>query len=240
MPAPWIDIELKDNAFDTAEIEKRRKAASANLRKLREDIGVNQETFAKVMGVSRAALSYYENGSRTPDIDFINMVSIKTECSFDYLLGFCPTMNQDYLDFRYALDLDEKEAERLIELCEYPEFKELFKSASFSEVLLLLACGAYNVVNRQAEPEMVIWKCMKIIERVLNNMLWARIEYLKSCSEDCEQPEDELNMCDAEEEQGNGDRETAEEAVSNPFADFRKRMAKASSRVKADAHGKEA
>lgn len=240
MSAPWIDLEIKNNSYDITEVKERREEASVNLRRLREEIGVNQEAFAKVMGVSRAALSYYENGSRTPDIDFINMVSIKTECSFDYLLGFCPTMNKDYLHFRYALDLDEKEAERLIELCEYPEFKELFNSDSFSEVLLLLASGAYDVVDRQADPEMVIWKCMKIVERVLNNMLWARIEYLKSCSEDYKLLEDELNSCDAEKEQGNGDREMAEEAISNPFADFRRRMAKASSRAKADAHGKEA
>ena len=120
--------------FDRDDINDLRKQASINLRNLREAIGVNQDTFAKETGVSRAALSYYENGSRTPDMDFINTVHIKTNCSLDYLLGWSTTMNESYLDFDYLLGLDESEAEILTELCRYWSFRNLICSDAFKDI----------------------------------------------------------------------------------------------------------
>lgn len=242
MSATWIDDELKDAAFESSEVEGLRRRASANLRRLREEIGVNQETFAKIMGVSRAALSYYENGSRTPDIDFINMVALKTECSTDYLLGMSPTMNQDYLDFRYSLDLDETEAERLIELCDFPEFKEILKSNKFSEILFLLRSGAYDVVHRHIYKEMIIWKCMKMMESVLEDMLCARIEYLKKLYEEEQCEQDESNALDdsfSKIEIEEFIQKSTEELSSNPFARFRKRMTEASLKVNPNSNSKE-
>lgn len=57
-------------------------------RELRERIGVSQDEFAKALKVSRATISYYENGTRTPDIDFLDKVFDLTGCSVEYLLGY--------------------------------------------------------------------------------------------------------------------------------------------------------
>lgn len=59
------------------------------LRQLREAAGLTQEQFAKELKVSRGAISYYEKGERTPDIEFLNSLYDYFDCElpFDFLLG---------------------------------------------------------------------------------------------------------------------------------------------------------
>lgn len=57
------------------------------LKQLRETTGLTQEQFAKELKVSRGAISYYEKGDRTPDIEFLDSL-------YDY---FCYTLPLDFL-----------------------------------------------------------------------------------------------------------------------------------------------
>ena len=50
------------------------------LRQLREAAGLTQEQFAKELKVSRGAISYYEKGERTPDIEFLNSLYDYFDC----------------------------------------------------------------------------------------------------------------------------------------------------------------
>ncbi len=65
---------------------------SSRLKKIREISGLNQEQFAKEIGVSRPTLSLYEKGTRTPDIDVLRNIHIKTSASVYYLLGLSDTI----------------------------------------------------------------------------------------------------------------------------------------------------
>lgn len=48
---------------------------SKRLKTLRETAELTQEQLAKELKVSRGAISYYEKGERTPDIEFLDSVS---------------------------------------------------------------------------------------------------------------------------------------------------------------------
>lgn len=70
------------------------------LKQLRTLEGLNQEEFADKLGVSRGSISFYENGSRTPDIDFLDRLYRYYEdlLPADFLLGYTDnikTENQD-------------------------------------------------------------------------------------------------------------------------------------------------
>lgn len=57
------------------------------LRKLREKMGLNQEEFGEMYGVSRVSVSLYEVEKRTPDIAFLQAAVRKTGCGYEYLMG---------------------------------------------------------------------------------------------------------------------------------------------------------
>lgn len=57
------------------------------LKALREHVGLTQEQLAKKLGVSRGSISYYENGDRIPDIEFLHTASEYFDVSYDFLLG---------------------------------------------------------------------------------------------------------------------------------------------------------
>lgn len=63
------------------------------LKHLREKAGLSQNELAKQLKVSRGAISFYENGERCPNIDFLDEVSMLFGVSYDYLLGTEETYN---------------------------------------------------------------------------------------------------------------------------------------------------
>lgn len=55
---------------------------------------MSQEQFAKLLGISRAALSNYETGKRIPDALMLKTIAEKTGVSADFLLGLsCGSMS---------------------------------------------------------------------------------------------------------------------------------------------------
>lgn len=69
---------------------------SRRLKELRELAGLTQEQLAKELKVSRGAISYYEKGDRTPDIEFLDSVSDFFDLPFDYLLGYNENIKEEY------------------------------------------------------------------------------------------------------------------------------------------------
>lgn len=57
------------------------------LKSLREENGLNQSQLADELGVSRGSISFYENGDRIPDIDFLAKTAEYFNVSADWLLG---------------------------------------------------------------------------------------------------------------------------------------------------------
>lgn len=71
------------------------KQFSQKLKNLREDLGLNQSQMADKLGVSRGSISFYENGDRIPDIEFLARVSKEFNVSADWLLGQSDTKSLD-------------------------------------------------------------------------------------------------------------------------------------------------
>ncbi len=56
------------------------------LQKIRKRKGYSQLKVAMDLSISREALSYYENGKRSPDIDMLVRLSEYFKVSIDYLI----------------------------------------------------------------------------------------------------------------------------------------------------------
>lgn len=67
------------------------------IKDIRNNKGMKQEECANKLGISRAALSSYENGSRTMDIDILYKFCALFDVSADYILGRAenPTVKPD-------------------------------------------------------------------------------------------------------------------------------------------------
>ena len=57
------------------------------LKKIRKERGYNQLKVAMDLNVSREALSHYENGKRSPDVQMLKILSEYFNVSIDYLIN---------------------------------------------------------------------------------------------------------------------------------------------------------
>ena len=89
-----------------------RAIFSSRIRKLREG-KMNQGEFADSVGISRGAMSYYEQELRTPDIGVLRAICEKYKVSADYLLGLMPDTNHAVSDVCLETGLYPKAAQRL-------------------------------------------------------------------------------------------------------------------------------
>ena len=94
------------------DITKLRNIFSTRIRKLREG-KYNQGEFADSIGVSRAAMSYYEQKERTPDIGVLRSICEKHNVSADYLLGLMADENHTVSDVCNETGLSPKSAKVL-------------------------------------------------------------------------------------------------------------------------------
>jgi len=94
------------------DIAKLRSIFSARIRKLREG-KYNQGEFADSVGVSRGAMSYYEQEARTPDIGVLRAICEKYNVSADYLLGLMEDENHAVSDVCRETGLSPKSAKVL-------------------------------------------------------------------------------------------------------------------------------
>jgi len=62
-----------------------RKLFGKRLKQLREEKKMTQEELGKALGITRNAISGYENGTREPDIEKLYLLSDIFECTLDYL-----------------------------------------------------------------------------------------------------------------------------------------------------------
>jgi len=94
------------------DIAKLRHIFATRIRKLREG-KLNQGEFADSVGISRGAMSYYEQESRTPDIGVLYSICKKYNISADYLLGLIPDRNHRVSDICHETALSPKAAQML-------------------------------------------------------------------------------------------------------------------------------
>lgn len=102
------------------------KMLSHRLRELREASGLSQAQLAEELSVSRGSISYYENGDRTPDVEFLMKAKAYFCVDYEYLLGESEIKNHR----------DRTSIEAAIE--HLPEFK---RNSIFHFVRMLIECA---------------------------------------------------------------------------------------------------
>lgn len=106
-------------------------AFSLRLKKLREASGVNQAQLAEELGVSRGSISFYENGDRIPDIEFLFRMAKHFNVSSDWLLGLTDIQNPD-TNISFALQclgLSDSSAKTLLAIKKDSESKDVPEGA---------------------------------------------------------------------------------------------------------------
>lgn len=89
-----------------------RAIFSSRIRKLR-DGKMNQGEFADSVGVSRGAMSYYEQESRTPDIGVLRAICAEYKVSADYLLGLMADQSHAVSDVCKEIGLSPEAVKKL-------------------------------------------------------------------------------------------------------------------------------
>lgn len=116
-----------------------KKNLGAKLLELRENAGFQQADVAKIVGISRTSLSYYENGERGIDIEILFKLATLYNVSIDYLFGLCknpsPRVNYEETDEMnslgysqeiYNLLWDSPNFNQLLnDMAKHPSFKTL-------------------------------------------------------------------------------------------------------------------
>lgn len=87
----------------------------SRLRKLREK--KTQEEVASAIGITRAALSYYEKGERTPDVKFLHNICKYYNISSDYLIG----IDNDLSDYERLKKENKKLKEKISQIKQIAE-----------------------------------------------------------------------------------------------------------------------
>lgn len=81
---------------------------SIRLRELREEKGLTQGELGEALGVSRASVSFYEIGSRVPDIETLRVMSLFFGCTSDYLLGLSGNRRPENAEIGERLGFSDK------------------------------------------------------------------------------------------------------------------------------------
>lgn len=92
------------------------------LKELRETAGLTQEQLAKELKVSRGAISYYEKGDRTPDIEFLDSVAEYFQIPLDFAMGYTGNIKEEHKNMYDFYGLTD---EACTELDHYPEIGHL-------------------------------------------------------------------------------------------------------------------
>ena len=83
------------------------------LKEIREAAGLTQAQLASELKVSRGAISYYEKGERTPDIEFLDALSMYFNLPLDFILGYTDNVKSEYKDMYEIYGLTDKACEEL-------------------------------------------------------------------------------------------------------------------------------
>ena len=167
---------LKRNEIENEPVIDARKNAGFNLRRLREEMKMNQEAFADMLGISSSMLSKYENGLRPADVDVVNILKKKTGCSTNYLLGLSPVMQEDALDLQNVFGLSGSETEELIKICKNSMFRYFLRYRSLSHVFNRVDERSFQAAVDFNDRDALIWDCVSELRRPVEKMIDDTIE----------------------------------------------------------------
>lgn len=151
------------------------------LKKLRQEIGISQGGLAEALGVSRASIGYYESGERLPDIAFLSILTERTGCDADFLLGRSENMMPDTPDFAVGFGMTDKECIEFLFLMACEPFRAFIGSYDTRMLFFFLRALFDYDFSKDADDfllPMVTYtagtKFTAIIEDIFRNHRWRK------------------------------------------------------------------
>lgn len=86
---------------------------SKRLKEVREAAGLTQAQLASELEVSRGAISYYEKGERTPDIEFLDKFSDYFNLPLDFAIGYTNNITVEHRNMYELYGLTDKACKEL-------------------------------------------------------------------------------------------------------------------------------
>ena len=145
---------------------------SEKIKELRKNKGLTQEDLANALNVSRQAITKWESGDGTPDIENLKNIALYFHVSVDYLID---STTEKVLDLKTKFQLAEVFL-FIFGIC----LGFVSKSFEFGFVMCLLmpgvlACLANIVLNKQYEKENNILAQKELQEETLPTDMYGRI-----------------------------------------------------------------
>ena len=131
----------------------------------RKELGVTQEQVSNYIGVSRAAVSKWENGLSYPDITILPKLATYFNVSIDTLLGYEPQMTKEHIIKIYAQLANQFATQPFAEVNLQMEqlLSEYYSCFPFVLKMAQLYANYYKVADN---PEAILEKILTLCERV--------------------------------------------------------------------------
>ena len=123
------------------------KCFSKRLKEIREAAGLTQAQLASELKVSRGAISYYEKGERTPDIEFLDSLSEYFNLPLDFAIGYTDNIKEEHRNMYEIYGLTDPAC---IELDHYPEIGNLVSTILGHKDFYALKCIYKGVIQNHS------------------------------------------------------------------------------------------
>lgn len=126
----FFDIQIYYNKSNKGIIIQERRyimLVCNRVKELRRARGLSQRDIGKMIGVTKVSVCGYENGTRTPSLESLELLADIFEVSTDYLLGRELYVVSDKVT-RYVGSISEEDIEIIKEIKKMPEIYELMKT----------------------------------------------------------------------------------------------------------------
>ncbi len=139
---------MNEREYDFSGVDEMvRKTFSERLKKIRIKSKLSQAQFADMLGISVAALSYYERGERIPDIIFLYKVQECFSIPDGYLLGNTNSLKKEYTDISKELFLSDKAVDRIKKYVDETDYFDFENYTNNILSRLLESDELYSVIN---------------------------------------------------------------------------------------------
>lgn len=139
---------MNKREYDFTGVDKMVKEKfKERLKGIRNKAKLSQAQFADMLGISVAALSYYERGERIPDIVFLYKVQ-ECFCIPDgYLLGNTSSLTKDYVNISNELCLSDEAISRIKQYADRNDYFDLNNYNNNILSRLLESEELYSIIN---------------------------------------------------------------------------------------------
>jgi len=134
----------------------------------RKEMGVTQQQVAQYVGVSKAAVSKWEQGSSYPDITLLPKLATYFNISIDALLGYEPQMTKEHIQKVYA-QLAKQFSEQTFEQVQLQIEELLTEYYACFPLVQQMAQLYLNYYQLSIDPPAVLDRILRLCDRVISS-----------------------------------------------------------------------